>query len=829
MEELLRDLRLGVRSLATSSGVTAAAVAALALGVGANSAIFSLVDAVLLRPPTVRDPGELVSILSSSLDDQNPAGAPRLSYLELRSIAKDQTVFDGIAGYYSGPHSLTGGEGPAERIWGSTVTGNYFAVLGVRLPLGPGFSEDDLDPSTSRRVVVLSHELWARRFGASQEAIGRSLEIDGERYTVVGVAPTDFRGVDLELGGWLGSATLPALWIPVSRSAELPFGLDIDDRGARFLQVVVRMISGRSLDEARAYVEARSAQLQEAFPDSNANVRLEAVPLNEARLSPSNRQSVSRFLYVLITVVALVLLIACLNVAGLLLVRANSRQKEIAVRMALGCGRWRIVRQLMVEATLISWLGFLTSIPVAVWCVQLLSTVRLPFHVPLHLDTRVDTRMLAFAAAVALAANLAFGLATAMRASRASAGEALQARVPVSVFRQSGTWRSLLIGSQVALSLVLLTSATLFVRTLMEAQAIEPGFDASNVVAMAVDLQTESFRYDEPMGLRFYRDALDQVSAVADVQDVSWAADLPLAMSRLIIWFAPGEEPPSSDSAYVVSDCDIVGPDYFRTMGIPLLRGRDFTYQDNGDVPVAIVNEAMGRQYWPGRDVLGQRLNVKGRAGVRTVEVVGIARNVQRQTLWDESKPFLYLPVFQRYFPIMNLLVKVEGDAESMIDAVRAQLTTVDPKLPVYDAKLVEEQVDLALSQPRMAAALLGMASLLATLLAAVGVYGVTAYSIGQRTHELGIRSAVGARGADLVRLIVKQGLAPALVGAVVGAASAAGIARYVASSMQGARPLGPLQTALSAAVLLAVVLAACYFPARRAGNLDPVSALRWE
>lgn len=829
MRDLLNDLELGIRALAASPGLSAAAVVVLAIGVGANAAIFSLVDAVLLRPPPVHDPDGLVRLQSTTVDEENPRGAPRLSYLELQDFEAEPSFFDGVAGYDSGPLSLTGGEGPAERVWGATVTGNYFEVLGVGLSTGPGFSGAELDPATSRQVVVLSHELWARRFGGGEEVTGQSIEINGKRYTVVGVAPEGFGGIELELESWLGMATPPELWRPFSRSVELPFGLDIDDRGARILRVVARLRDGTSFSAARAFIETRSSQLEQAYPETNAEWNIEGARLVESRMSFSNRQSVSSFLFILVTVVALVLLIACLNLTGLLFVRANGRRKEIAVRMALGSSRWRIIRQLMVESALISGLGFLVSVPVAAWSVELLSTVYLPFEVPLHVDVRVDARMLSFAAAVAFAASSCFGLVAALRASRASAGEALRTRPPASSFPRRRTWGSLLIGVQVGLSLALMATATLFGRALMEAQAIEPGFDPSNVMTMAVDLRTESFRYDEPKGMQFYRDALSRVRAVPGVKDVSWAADLPLARSRLLIWFATAEEPPAEDAEYVMSDCDIVGPDYFRALGIPLVRGRDFTARDDGDVPVAIVNETMARRYWPGQDVLGKRFSVKGRAGVRVVEIVGVARDLQWQTLWDEPQPFLYLPLFQRYFPIMNLLVKVDGPAEALLDPVRSELARLDPKLPIHGIKMVDEQVNIALGPSRMGAALLGLSSLLATILAAVGVYGVTAYAVSQRTHELGIRSALGARRTDLVRLVVKHGLASAVVGGVLGAAGSLGIAGYVASALPGARPLGMFQIALSVFVLSVVVLAASYFPAVAAGKIDPVAALRSE
>jgi len=827
MDTLLQDLRYGIRTLAKSPGFTAVAVLSLALGIGVNTSIFSFVDFLLLRPLPLPQSNRLVSVFYH--DQRTSQIYSAMSYPDYEYYRDHNEVLSGLAAYDDVEVSLQTGDG-AEKLPGEIVSGNYFSVLDVRPLLGRSFlPEEDRMPGANP-VVMLSYGLWQRRFGSDPGIVGQRITLNGNSFAVVGIAPPAFRGLRVD------RASVPEFWVPLMMYREImPLFAewDLEHRwGTQWLAATGRLKPGATLAQAGAVMATLSQQLRQAqwdreFKDMAHDWTAVLLPANQSRIPPGYRSAVVTFLGMLATVVGLVLLIACFNVANLMLARASQRRKEVAVRLALGAGRGRLVRQLLTESLLISLLGGTAGLIVAFWTSEFLSSFHRPFKTQLLLETRLDTRVLGFALLISVLTGIVFGLAPALQAARLDLTFALKAETSAAGigFRKIGLRNGLVI-TQIAFSLLLLIGAGLFVRTLRNAQAADVTLDPGNVLLLKLDLSGQ--KYDDARGKQFYPQLLERVQSLPGVRSAALVYVVPLVGGRggTDIVISPPENP--SDKQTIQVDFNVVSPGYFETIGIPILRGRDFTDRDRGGAPaVAIVNEQFARRFWPGQDAIGKQFQGTNLPGV--IEVVGVARDGKFRNYRASINPCFYVSLLQDYQKAMSLEVRAAADAMSIVAAVRREVRALDKNLPVSDYLTLKSHRDAGLSQEKSAAALLTALGLLALVLAAVGIYGVMSFSVAQRTREVGLRMALGARAGEVLRLMLRQGLLLILIGIGIGLAAALVLTRFVASLLYGVSATDPVTFAAFILALTAVALAACYIPARRAMKVDPMAALRHE
>ena len=807
--------------LLKSPGFTVVAVLSLALGIGVNTSIFSLINAVMLRPLPVDDPSRLVSIYHRSA--QGAGSFSSTAYPVYEYYRDHNEVFSGLMAFCRVPINLRIGE-ETERIPAEIVTGNYFSVLGVKPILGRAFLPDEDRTLGAHPVVVLSYGLWQRRFGGDPGLVGRTITLNGYSFTVIGIVPRNFRGTVLD---W---SIPPEIWAPMMMYREaVPAFVGIDPLhrwGMDWLLVTGRLKPGVALAQARAAMTTLATQLAQAHPersqgrDKDRGWTAVLLPAHQARFWPAYRDSIVNYLGVLMGVVGLVLLIACFNVANLMLARASKRQREIAVRLALGAGRGRLVRQLLTESMLVSLLGGAASLLVAAWTSEFLSSFYRPFKIQMALDTSLDARVLGFAFLISLLTGILFGLAPVRQASRLDLVPALKSETSALLpGLRRFSLRSGLVVAQVALCLVLLIGAGLFLRTLRNAQAEDVTFAAGNVLLFNVDPATRG--YTESRGQQFYQQLLERVRALPGVRSAGLASIIPLGGLR-------GGTDVTIDKQTLQVNLNWVSPGYFQTIGIPLLRGRDFTERDNPSAPrVAVVNEQMARRFWPGQDAIGKQFQLT-RPPV-SVEIAGVVKDGKMRSFRDELRPGFYLPLDQHYCPQMTLEVRTAGDPAGMLGAVRREVQALDKDLPLGEFQTLKTHLSSALSQERMTAALLSALGLLALVLAAIGLYGVMAFSVAQRTREIGIRVALGAQSSQVLRVVLRQGMFLTLIGLGIGLAAAAVLTRFAASLLYGVSPTDPLTFAGISLLLLVVALAASYIPARRAARVDPMVALRYE
>jgi predicted permease len=812
IETLMKDLRYGVRRLARSPGFTFVAVLSLALGIGANTAIFSLVNTALLRPLPVERPEQIVSLANAA----GSRGFPAFSYPNYKDFRdRSGEVFDGLYAYRFAPLSVSH-EGTSERLWGYVVTGNYFEVLGVRAALGRVLTPDDDRLPGAHPVTVVSYEGWQRRFGADPSVVGKSLIVNGRSFTVVGVLPQGFYGTEI--------IAAPEMWFPVSMQAEIEVGNSwLDKRGVENLLIQGRLKPGVGVERAQAALDAVAIQLEREFPEVNEGRR---VTLSAPGfISGMIRGAVLGFTGLLMVVVAFVLLLACTNLANLLLARAAERRKEIAMRLALGASRLRLVRQLMAESMLLALVSGAVGLLFAYWLVRAAAGLKPPVDVPLAIDLHLDYRVMAFTCAVSLATGVLFGLLPAWQATKVDLLPALKDETGSGGLRRSW-WKDGLIVLQVALSLVLLVGGGLMLRALQRAQALDLGFEPKNAVEVSFDLRLQG--YDGARGREFQKRLLERVRTLPGVQaaGVVDLAPVDLHFSRDSV-FVEGQVPERAANAprAMVSRA---GPGYFRAMGTGLVRGRDFTeWDDEKAPPVAVVNETFARRFWPGEDPLGRRLR-QGGPETPLMEVVGVVEDGKYAGLNEAPQAYVVRPLAQAYTGSNTIIIRTEGDARQLLAAVRNEVRQLDPHLPT-SGKPLEERLAMPLLPVRVAASLLGSFGLLALALAAVGIYGVMSYAVSRRTREIGIRMALGAQASSVLRLTIRQGMVPVLVGVAVGLAVALGLTRLAGSLLFGVSAADPATYAGVSALLTAVALLACYVPARRAAKVDPLAALRNE
>jgi predicted permease len=815
---MIRDLSYGLRMLVRSPAFTTIAALSLALGVGANTAIFSLINVILLRPIPVAEPARLVSVFTT--DTRNAGNLP-VSHLNYKDLRDQNQVFTEMAAFgFAQLHWSTGRE--SEQVPAQVVSGNYFSLLGVQPPLGRGFlAEEDARPTP---VAVVSHGFWERSLGSDPAIVGKTLTFNRTPFTVVGVAPTGFTGT--LLGGG------PSVWVPMSTHDIVQPNFDwYETRRGLFLFTFGRLEPGVSLDQARANLQTVFAQLAQAFPNDNEGRGAGAVPLLDTRLNPGGQGGapVVHISMILMTVVGIVLLIACANIANLLLARANKRRKEIAIRLALGAARARLIRQLLTESVLLSIIGGTLGLLLAAWLLDALVAADLQLPVPVDDALTIDGRVLAFTAGLALLTGVLFGLAPAIQASRADVVPVLKNEtLPFGVGRG---WRSFLslrqalVVAQVALSLVALVAAGLFLRGLQNAQAADMGFETRGVLIMNFNPGREG--YTPERGQLFYQQVVDRVSGLPGVQRAAVAQNPPLGGGFLRSVMPEGMDTTTQDRILV--QVNSVSPGYLDTIDVPLLRGRSFTTTDATGAPqVVVINDTMAQRFWPGQDALGKRFKFFGDADVTTV--IGVARDAVYNGVGEDPTPFIYQPLRQNYTPQAALHVRGSGDASGLAGIVRRQVQEIDPTLSVFNLRTLEDQAAEALAPLRINVIVLATFGGLALLLASIGLYGVANYSVAQRTREIGVRMALGARPSSVLRLVLRHSLMLVGVGLALGLVLAQGLATAVPQDLlPTVSARDPLTFAGTAVVLAAVALLASYIPARRATRIDPLIALRTE
>ena len=826
MNTIWQDLRHSARLLMKSPAVTAIAVLSLALGIGANTAVFSIVNAALLRPLPVKEPDRLMFLFSGTAD--NPYS--NFSYPAYVDYRDQNEVFDDLIAY--SPISVSARkDDQTDLLSGSIVSGNYFDALGVKPTPGRAFSmEEDKTPG-AHPVAVISHALWQRSFAGSANVIGQQIALNGHSFTIIGVAPAGFNGPEiLETN----DIYVPMMMQSLVRPPRGGFSGDMNPdllarRGNSWINVIGRLKPDISQEQAQSEVSAIAGQLAEAYPDTNRDRITTLFPVS--KIDPRAYTQLVAVAALLMAVVAIVLLIACANVANLLLARAAARRKEIAIRLAMGATRLRLVRQLLTESVMLSLAGGACGLLLALWTTDALKTVRPPTGIfSFTLDFSLDLRVLGFTLLLSAVTGIIFGLAPAFEASRPDLIAAIKDET-FAPFQKSRRLklRDALVVAQVALSLVLLVGAGLFLRSLSYAQNIDPGFDAEKILTARLDINL--LRYTKAQGREFYRQATERVSALPGVESVSLARVVPISgggrSANVII------EGQINGAAAMqnpqIAGANVIDLKYFQTMGIAFVRGRDFTTQDREGAPsVAIINEAFARRYFPDAEPIGKRISLNNADGP-WVEVVAIVRDSKYRTLSETPRPMVYQPLDQNHETGMTMHVRAEGDPASLAASVRKELKSLDKNLPVTEVQPLTALLDSSLFPARMGAAMLAVFGGLALVLASVGLYGVMSYAVSRRRREIGIRLALGAQRKDVMRMVIKEGMTLVGAGIVIGWIAALALARLLASFLFGVSTMDAVTFVLIPVMLALVAMAANYLPARRATKVDPQVALRYE
>jgi putative ABC transport system permease protein len=802
METLFKDIRYGIRSLLKRPGFAAVALLTLALGIGANSAMFSVVNAVLLRPLSYPESDRIVV-----LQGVNPAQRITQSNMSVPDFAdwqKQNQVFEQLAGFVTGGALLVSGDEP-ERVRAAGVSADFFPLFRTNAIKGRTLQAEDSQKGRDP-VVLLSYGLWQRRFGADQNVIGSKVMLSGKSTTVVGVMPAGFDYPERS-----------ELWVPFSLDAAE------ERRDNRYVEVITRLKPGVTLSQAQAQMDTINQRLAQTYVETNTGWSVKLTKLQE-RLVGAMRLS----LLVLLGAVAFVLLIACANVANLLLARAAARQKEIAVRTALGASRWRVVRQLLTESVMLSLAGGALGLLLSVWLTRLFITVSPP-NTPRFDEIKPDVRVFAFTLALTVITGLVFGLAPALQASRIDLNERLKEGGRTGSGASHNRLRSLMMVSEIALSFMLLVGAGLLMKSFMRLREISPGFNADNVLTMRVSLLPAKYPEGEPR-VQLLRQTVEHLKAIPGVQSAGAVLSLPLGGDTFLVGRSlireghPATPEESSNALYLAAT-----PDYFRTLQIPVIRGRGFTEQDTAQNPkVVIVNETLARQLWPGESPIGKHFTI-WRDEKFPREIVGVDVDT-KPSLDDEAGPQMYVPYAQdSSWGGMSLVIRTNGDPTAMTAAVRNEIRALDKGIPIFNVKTMNDVLVTSVGPRRTPMLLLSAFAGVALLLAMIGIYGVTAYYVTQRTQEIGIRMALGAQMSDVVKLVLKSGMTLALIGLAVGLAGAFALTRLMSSLLFGVNPTDVVTFATVSLCLLVTALIACYLPARRATKVDPLVALRYE
>jgi putative ABC transport system permease protein len=797
----LQDLRFASRTLRKHPGFTLVAVLTLGLGIGANSAIFSVVDAVLLRPLPYPEPEKLVRLWETF----PPAGWGSVSAPNIEDWREQNTVFSAIAAYSFRNVNLSGRESP-ERVVGAAVSSNFFATMGVAPQLGRWFESGE-DTAASARVAVLSDRLWRRNYAADPSIIGREIQIGGEAAAVIGIMPAGFR---------FPSETTE-IWTPLVYTQN-----QAANRGNHAFLVVARLGADATLEQANEQMKSIARRIEEQYPQQQSGRSVRIDPLKDGVIGGS-RQA----LLMLSGAVFFVLLIACVNVANLLLARATGRRRELAIRAALGAGRSRLVFQFLTESLVLSGLGGLLGLAIGKWGVDLLMVWASGF-LPRAGEVTLDARVVVFTLIVSLLTGIAFGLAPALRVSRTDLHEDLKEGGRGGDGPRHGSLRKALVVAEIALALVLLAGAGLLIRSFQQLQRLDTGMQAKGVLTLRLTLPEAKYPAQESI-VAFHRGLLERIAALPGVEAAGMINMLPLVQSGFNgdvnvegrPEFAPGQSP--------LVEYRAVSPDYFRALGVPLIAGRFFNAADQGGaMPAVIINSALARALFPDEDAVGRRIN----SGVSDwVTIVGVVGDVRQSGLTVAARPELYLPYAQAGGMVQSagFVVRAQGDPLALAGAVRGAVHELDPAQPLYSVRTMEDVLGLAVADRRLNMLLLGLFAALAMVLAAVGIYGVMSYTVSQSTREIGIRMALGAERSDIVKLIVGQGAMLTGIGIAIGVGASMGLAQLIGSLLYGVSASDPLTYAVMVAALTCVALLACYVPARRATRVDPMIALRSE
>jgi len=813
---MLKDIRYAIRGLAKRPGFVAVAVITLALGIGANTAIFSLVNTVLLRSLPVDRPHEIVSVAVRGKDDSMSA----FSYPNYRDFRDRNEALAGLLVYRFVPLSLSR-QGTNERVWGFEVSGNYFDVLGVKAIKGRTFFPEEDKTPLANPVAVLSFDSWQRRFGGDPDLVGKDILLNNHQFRVIGIAPEGFKGTEL--------VYTPEIWLTASMIEWVEPGSNwLEKRNNKNFFAIGRLKPGVDARKAEASLNLLALQLAKEYPDSNEGQSIRIVP--PGFILPDLRGAVVSFTWVLMAAVALVLLVTCTNLAGLMLARATDRRREIAIRLAMGADRFRLIRQLLTESVLLSVIGGVAGVLLAIWIIDVLLAFKPPIDFPLAMDVGIDWRVLLFSLLVSLAAGAVFGLAPALQATRPGLSQALR-----ETSAQGGAsrtrLRSVLVVAQISISLVVLIAAGLVVRTLQQLQTMNPGFNTQNALTMSFDLGLQD--YDEQRGQQFYRQLTQRVESLPGVTSATVSSYIPLSLNyngtHVFVEGQPAER--GENAPMAMTAC--VGPRYFETLGTPFIQGREFTNQDlEKSEPVVIVNETLVRQLMTSvsssSEAVGKRISTHSPTGP-FMRIVGVAGDGKYFNIAEDPRPFIWTAMAQDYSSNGILTVRTNGNPEAFVAAVRKEVQTLDPNLPLFDVKTLTEHMRLALFPARIAATVLGVFGLVALLLSAIGIYGVTSYAVAQRTHEIGIRLALGAQLSDVLKLVLSYGLKLTIIGAAIGLIGAYLATRAITSVLYGVSATDPLTFVVVSVLLVGVALIACYVPSRRATRVDPLIALRSE
>ena len=805
MDRLSQDLQYAVRRLLKAPGFTFVAVFTLALGIGANSAIFSVVNGVLLKPLPYPESDRLVGVYHTTEGQRAVMSGPNFS-----DIARLATSLENAAAYNTSRMILTG-EGEPARLLTADVSASLFNALRVRAALGRTFNADENTPGRTK-VVVLSHGVWEQRFGSDPAVIGRRITLDGVAHEVIGVMPAGF--------------SFPAgrqLWVP----------LDYDEnfvskqRGAWYLNVVARLKPDVTPGQSAAEVETIGRNLARQYPDANGAIGMTATPLLEAMVG-----EIRRSVIILLGAVGFVLLIACTNVANLLLARAAAREAEMAVRTALGAGRGRLVRQLLTESVLLSLIGAGLGLLLAVWGVELLITLK-PEGIPRLDNVQVDATVIFFTLLTAVVTGVLFGLVPAFTATRGLSASLREAGRGAVTSRTGMRVRGVLVIAELALAVMLLAGAGLLIRSFMKLQAVDPGFRSEQALTFELTLPDSRYADDGPR-IQFFDQLLTRLSALPGARSASAVLGLPLSGLDLVLSFEVGGRPPVPPSQQPAMQVRVATPGYFGAIGIPIKRGRGFTDDDRAGTPrVVIITEAAARQFFPGEDPIGKKITLGWRRGPNREraggEVVGIVGDVRDAALNEPHPPQIYMPFRQWPVSFMTVVMKTSVPPSSLAEAARAQVAALDPNLPLSEVSTLDAVVSRSISQQRFYLTLLTIFAAVALVLAAIGIFGVLSYAVAQRTREIGIRMALGAQGRTVVTLIVRQAMILVVSGVVVGTVAALFLSETMTKMLFSIKPTDPATFITVAAVLIGVALFAAYVPARRATRVDPIVALRTE
>lgn len=816
-DDLWSDLGFAVRILRRNPGFTLIAVLSLAIGIAVNSTLFSFADAVLLRPLSVSRPGEVIALKGKTPSDS----AGNISYRDYADFRDRSKSFDGLVAFTMSSFGFTAKRVDLPQVeTGMLVSGNFFQAMGVEPELGRGFRPEEDHVPGRDAVVVLGHDFWQKQLGADRSIIGRHVWLNGVEFTVIGVAPERFTGMDQYLR--------PTMFVPVmmaQRLAGKPEGSMLEHREDREFEVKGRLKHGVTLAQAQAELVAIAASLEKAYPDTNHNQSVAL--MTEMRLRVQRDPTDAGLVAMLMTLASLVLLVACANLASLLLGRARARTREIATRLAIGAGRVRLVRQLLAESLTIALVAGVVSLLFARAGVAFLSRIQVPTDLPVVFSIKMDHRMLLFSVAVSLFSAVLFGLVPALQASRADLMVGLKAG-DVDNSRKHRLWgRNALIVTQVAFSLVLMVVAMMMFRGFHAKLATGPGFRTGHLVMMSFD--PELARYNEQQEQQFYRQLIDRTRSLPGIRSVALSEVIPMGPIQDQHDIVPvGYELPKGRDRVLVGS-DIVDQGFFATMAVPIVAGRGFNQSDTADAPrVAVVNELLARHYWPNQSAIGKRLRLDNKKG-QEIEIVGVAKIAKYYWLGEGPTEYLYLPLAQHTHSQMTLLAESSDDAASLVPELRRTVRELDANLPVYDVRTMSDFYrNRVVSVPLILMEIVGAMSLIGMLLALVGLYGVVAYAVARRTREIGIRMAIGANRGSVVRMVLRQGLVLVLTGLAIGLlasfAAETGVDALFSSTTRD-----PLSYLIVAPALLAVTMLAAWLPARRAARVDPTTTLRYE